>query len=81
VQEGPHDGTKLAALSWTEAVIAGVAQCFALIPGFSRTGLSMTGWLVAGLSHENAVRYSSLLATPIIFTAAALKPPNLFSRG
>jgi undecaprenyl-diphosphatase len=78
VKEGPHDDGKLAALSWTEATVIGLAQCFALIPGFSRTGLSMAGGLGAGLSHENAVRYSFLLATPIIFAAAVLKVPDLF---
>ncbi|MGN8200239.1 undecaprenyl-diphosphate phosphatase [Salinisphaera sp. RV14] len=81
VKEGPHDDTRLAALSWTQAVVIGLAQCFALIPGFSRTGLSMTGALLTGLSHENAVRYSFLLATPIIFAAAVLKLPDLFTRG
>ncbi|TPK54856.1 undecaprenyl-diphosphate phosphatase [Mesorhizobium sp. B2-4-19] len=79
VEEGPHDDGKLAALSWTEATIIGLAQCFALIPGFSRTGLSMAGGLGAGLSHENAIRYSFLLATPIIFAAAVLKVPDLFT--
>lgn len=81
VKEGPHDDTRLATLSWRQAVIIGLAQCFALIPGFSRTGLSMAGGLVTGLSHENAVRYSFLLATPIIFAAAVLKLPDLFSHG
>ncbi|WP_127902302.1 undecaprenyl-diphosphate phosphatase [Solirhodobacter olei] len=81
VAEGPHDDSKIAALSWTEALIVGLAQCFALIPGFSRTGLTMTGGLAAGLSHENSVRYSFLLATPIISAAAALKIPVLFHHG
>jgi undecaprenyl-diphosphatase len=81
VAEGPHDDGKLAALSWVQAVIIGVAQCFALIPGFSRTGLTMGGGLVCGLSHENAVRYSFLLATPIILAAAVLKVPDLFANG
>lgn len=79
VKEGPRDDRKLAALSWAEAILIGLAQCFALIPGFSRTGLSMAGGLWAGLSHENAVRYSFLLATPIIFAAAVLKVPDLFT--
>lgn len=79
--EGPHDDRKLAALSWTQAVIIGIAQCFALIPGFSRTGLTMGGGLACGLSHENAVRYSFLLATPIILAAAVLKVPDLFANG
>jgi undecaprenyl-diphosphatase len=79
VREGPHDDARLAALSWSEAIVIGFAQCFALIPGFSRTGLSMAGGLQAGLSHENAARYSFLLATPIIFAAAVLKVPDLFT--
>jgi undecaprenyl-diphosphatase len=78
-EEGPHDDTKLAALSWPQAIMIGVAQCLALIPGFSRTGLAMTGGLLNGLSHENAGRYSFLLATPIIFAAAVLKVPDLFA--
>ena len=81
VEEGPHDDTRIAALSWTQALVVGLAQCFALIPGFSRTGLTMTGGLAAGLSHENSVRYSFLLATPIISAAAALKIPVLFRHG
>ena len=79
--EGPHDDSKLAALSFGQAVLIGVAQCFALIPGFSRTGLAMTGGLLCGLNHENAGRYSFLLATPIILAAAVLKVPDLFANG
>ncbi len=78
IEDGPYDDRRIAALSWTEAVLVGLAQCFALIPGFSRTGLTMAGGLVAGLSHENAARYSFLLATPIITAAAFLKLPDLF---
>jgi undecaprenyl-diphosphatase len=79
VAEGLPDDTKLAALSWRSAVGIGIAQCFALVPGFSRTGLTMGGGLVYGLSHENAARYSFLLATPIILAAAVLKVPDLFA--
>jgi undecaprenyl-diphosphatase len=77
--EGLPDDTKLAALSWRQAVGVGIAQCFALVPGFSRTGLTMGGGLFYGLSHENAARYSFLLATPIILAAAVLKVPDLFA--
>ena len=79
--EGVYDAGKLATLSWRQAVVIGIAQCFALIPGFSRTGLTMGGGLVCGLSHENAARYSFLLATPIILAAAVLKVPDLFVNG
>jgi undecaprenyl-diphosphatase len=41
----------------------------------------MTGGLVSGLNHENAGRYSFLLATPIIFAAAVLKVPEIFAHG
>ncbi len=65
-------------LSFREAVGVGTAQALALIPGISRTGVTMAGGLVAGLSHEDAARYSFLLATPIIGAAALLKVPELF---
>jgi undecaprenyl-diphosphatase len=65
-------------LSWREAVGVGTAQALALIPGISRTGVTMGGGLVAGLSNEDAARYSFLLATPIIGAAAILKLPELF---
>jgi undecaprenyl-diphosphatase len=81
VPEGPGDDRRLGGLSWMQAVIIGIAQCFALIPGFSRTGLAMGGGLGCGLSHENAARYSFLLATPIILAAAVLKVPDLFANG
>jgi undecaprenyl-diphosphatase len=76
--EGPHDDAKLAALTWPQALLIGLAQCLALIPGFSRTGMAMTGGLLSGLNHENAGRYAFLLATPIILAAAVLKVPHLF---
>ena len=79
--DGRHDDRKLASLSWAQATIIGVTQCLALIPGFSRTGLTMGGGLFCGLSHEDAVRYSFLLATPIILAAAVLKVPDLFANG
>ena len=55
----------------------GLAQALALIPGFSRSGASMSGGLLAGLSHRDAARFSFLLATPIILAAALLKLPGL----
>jgi undecaprenyl-diphosphatase len=62
-----------------EAVAIGAAQAIALIPGFSRSGATMGGGLLVGLSNEDAARFSFLLATPIIGAAAALKLPDLFS--
>jgi undecaprenyl-diphosphatase len=78
---GEGSDVALAQLSFTQAVGIGLAQCFALIPGFSRTGLTMTGSLASNLSHENAARYAFLLATPVIFAAAVLKVPHVFKEG
>jgi len=66
-----------AGLSWWQSVKVGLLQVLALIPGFSRTGSTLAGSLMVGLSHEDALRYSFLLATPIIGAAAALELPPL----
>jgi undecaprenyl-diphosphatase len=67
----------LKSLTWKEALIVGFAQSLALIPGFSRSGLTMVGGLGVRLTHEDAARYSFLLGTPIILAAAALEVPKL----
>ncbi len=68
-------------LSWKNTIQVGVMQCLALVPGFSRTGSTITGGLFARLSHEEAARFSFLLATPIIAAAAFLKLPELAFSG
>jgi undecaprenyl-diphosphatase len=70
-----------AEVSWRQSTGVGVMQVFALIPGFSRTGSTIAGGLMVGLPHEDALRFSFLLATPIIAAAAALKLPVLFTSG
>ena len=75
------DDVQIAQLSWAASVKVGFAQCLALIPGFSRTGSTIGGGLLVGLSHENAARFSFLLATPIILAASLLKLPELVSAG
>lgn len=64
-------------VSWRDAVLVGAAQAIALIPGFSRSGASIGGGLLVGLSHKDAARFAFLLATPIILAAAVLKLPDL----
>jgi undecaprenyl-diphosphatase len=54
-------------------------QVLALLPGFSRTGSTIAGGLLVGLAHEGALRFSFLLATPIIGAAAVLKLPVLLA--
>jgi undecaprenyl-diphosphatase len=62
---------------WRGAFTVGAAQALALIPGFSRSGASMGGGLLIGLSHKDAARFAFLLATPIILAAGVLKLPEL----
>lgn len=66
-------------MKWVQSIGLGAAQAIVFILGFSRTGAMITGGLLVGLTHEDAVRYSFFLATPIIFAAALLKIPVLFT--
>ena len=82
-QPKPGDGEgdsdpRIAKMSFRQAAAIGTAQAFALIPGISRSGITMGGGLIAGLSNEDAARFSFLLATPIIAAAGFLKLPELF---
>jgi undecaprenyl-diphosphatase len=64
-------------VSWGGALAVGAAQAVALVPGFSRSGATMAGGLMVGLSNEDSARFAFLLATPIIGAAAVLKLPDL----
>lgn len=69
----------LSSLTWKEALVVGVAQSLALIPGFSRSGTTMVAGLGIRMSYEDAARYSFLLGAPIIGGAALLEVPQLFN--
>ncbi len=64
---------RLESLSLPEAVSIGIAQGFAVIPGVSRAGVTMSAARGLGLTREDAARFSFLLSTPIIAGAAAVK--------
>lgn len=68
----------LARLSLPEAFLIGVFQVAALFAGISRSGITIAAGLLRGLDHEDAARFSFLLATPIILAAGVLKLPDLF---
>jgi undecaprenyl-diphosphatase len=80
--EPEHDPANDAAVtervSFRDAGFIGVLQSLALLAGISRSGVTMVAGLLRGLDHEQAVRFSFLLATPIIFAAGLLKIPDLF---
>jgi undecaprenyl-diphosphatase len=64
-------------VSFRQSFAVGAVQAIALIPGFSRSGATMAGGLLVGLSNKDAARFAFLLATPIIGAAALLKLPEL----
>jgi len=73
----PDGARRLDTLEFREAGVVGVAQVFALLAGVSRSGITIAAGLVRGLDHEDAARFSFLLATPIILAAGVYKLPDL----
>jgi undecaprenyl-diphosphatase len=69
---------RLAQLPMGRGLLIGSSQILALLPGISRSGIAMVAGLWRGLSHEDAARFSFLLATPIILAAGVYKIPDLF---
>ena len=67
----------LETLGYKEAGIIGLFQTFALLAGISRSGITMAAGLLRGLDHEDAAKFSFLLATPVILAAGVLKLPSL----
>jgi undecaprenyl-diphosphatase len=66
-------GKSMAEIGWTEAIIIGLAQSVALIPGSSRSGVTITAGLFTNLDRETAARFSFLLSLPSVFAAAMLE--------
>ncbi len=64
-------------LTYLDALIIGVYQCLAFLPGISRSGATIVGGLARGISHEAAARFTFLMGTPVIFAAAVLEVPKL----
>lgn len=70
-------GSETRSPSWGQALAMGFAQCVALVPGVSRSGITMTSGRMSGLSRVASARFSFLLATPITFGAFLLKIPDV----
>lgn len=64
-------------IGWREVAVIAFAQALALIPGTSRSGVTMTAALFMGMSRESASRFSFLLSIPVIFLAGALELSDL----
>jgi undecaprenyl-diphosphatase len=75
------DLKELSQLSWKGALAIGFWQCLAFFPGISRSGTTMVGGLLAGMSHKATAHFSFLIATPVIIGAAVLEVPKLMHQG
>jgi undecaprenyl-diphosphatase len=64
-------------ITYTDAIIIGLFQCLAFLPGISRSGAAIVGGLRRGVGHEAAAKFSFLIGTPVIFAAAAAEIPKL----
>jgi undecaprenyl-diphosphatase len=73
--------TPLTRITLADSLLIGIAQAFALIPGVSRSGSTITAGLFKGLTREAAVRFSFLLSTPLIAGAALVKAHELHKEG
>lgn len=72
---------ELPSLTMKDALIIGVAQALALIPGTSRSGITITAALFLGFGREAAARFSFLLSIPLILAAGLLKTLELVEQG
>ncbi len=70
------DRRQLDQIRWTDAILIGIAQCFALVPGVSRSGATITAGRALGLDRSSAAVFSFLMSMPIIAAAAILKVPE-----
>lgn len=76
-KRGNYSGT----LNWRAVILIGLAQALALIPGTSRSGITMTAALLMGLNRELSARFSFLLSVPLILAAGGLKFIELVQTG
>lgn len=76
-EDATETGRNLDTLELREGVAIGSTQILALFAGISRSGVTMVGGLLRGLDHEDAMRFSFMLATPIILAAGVYKLPDL----
>jgi undecaprenyl-diphosphatase len=65
-------------LNWRDAIVVGVAQTLALVPGVSRSGATISAGLFLGLDRELAARFGFLLAIPAVFASGLFSLPDAF---
>ena len=72
---------QMESLTWRDSIIIGLAQACALIPGASRSGVTLTAGLFSGLTREVAARYSFLLSIPATLAAGLFELRHVFGEG
>lgn len=78
IQDGTLD---IKSMGYKNALTVGIVQLFAVLPGISRSGSTVTGALSLGIKRDDAVKFSFLMSVPAVFGAAAVKLPELFEGG
>ena len=76
-RKGAQNSAPIESLTWRQTLLVGMAQVFALIPGTSRSGVTMTALLALGFSRVAAARFSFLMAVPVIALSGFLKGTEL----
>ncbi len=76
-----YQGHRVENVTLKMALIIGCCQCLALVPGVSRSGITITAALLVGLSRVEAARFSFLMSLPVVFGAALLKGLHLIRHG
>ena len=76
-----HRRKNLDEISWTDAIIVGLAQAFAIVPGVSRSGVTISAGLFRSMKRGTAARFSFYLSTPIIGGAVAKKTLDILKEG
>lgn len=74
-------GRPLDRVRWQDSMLIGLAQALAIVPGVSRSGVTITAGLLLGLRRESAARFSFLLMAPVVAGAAAVKGAQLLEHG
>ncbi len=64
---GPHNNQTKKELSWLNAIVIGVSQAIAILPGVSRSGMTIATALYSGINRESAAKFSFLMVLPVIF--------------
>jgi undecaprenyl-diphosphatase len=72
---------RIGEISWLDSILIGFAQALAIVPGTSRSGITITAGLFRGLDRHSAARFSFLLSTPAIFAASAKAAYDLSKSG